>query len=159
MRVSLVNGKMLAHIGRLLNIQKFLLLPFHNEKLRSLDNIIEDTLEAFIGAMFLDRGLKGTTDWFIDIVEYNLDFAQLVTTSERDMLSRLYRDNFNKNVNIVATRDNNNMYKVCMYDNDTNELIGEGFGPNRRIASDNAAKKGLDYHGIGHVMSTIANKA
>jgi ribonuclease-3 len=151
MRISLVNGKMLARLGRMLDIQKYLLLSFSNEHLRQLDNIVEDTLEAFVGAMFMDRGLKGTKEWFVTLVEENLDFAQLVSTSERDMLSRLYRDKFGKDVQIISTRLSSGVYRVKFFDNDV--LLGEGTGPNRRVASDNAARKGLEIHGIDHIIS------
>ena len=159
MRMSIVNGKMLARLGRILNIQKYLLMSLQSEHLRNTDNIVEDTLEAFIGALYKDRGMKAAKDWFVSFIEDNLDFTQLITTSERDMLNQLYKEKFGSQVQIIATRMLNNQFKVVILEDNTKTCIGEGYGPTRRIATDNAAREGLRADNIGKVMMDIRERS
>jgi len=56
---NLVNKKTCSNIAKKLNIKKFMFLgPSHKSLERSADKIMSDCLEALIGAIYLDGGLK-----------------------------------------------------------------------------------------------------
>ena len=56
---NLVNKKTCSNIAKKLNIKKFMFLgPSHKSLERSADKIMGDCLEALIGAIYLDGGLK-----------------------------------------------------------------------------------------------------
>lgn len=154
MRIGLVNGKMLATLGRTISIQKYLLLSFHNEHLRDTDNIVEDTLEAFIGCMYTVRGMKAAKQWVISMLEENVDFTQLVTTSERDMFVRLYKERFGKDVEVVNTKTSSGFTCVMSVEG---QILGTGTGATRRIATDAAARMGLEADKVGQVMASIGS--
>ena len=62
---NLVNKKTCLIIARKINLKKFILLGSSHKKLeRSADKIISDCLEAIVGAIYLDGGLK-TVEKFI----------------------------------------------------------------------------------------------
>lgn len=151
MRSSLVNGKMLARLGRLLGLEQLVVLSRAAEPSRHSDGIVEDAFEAFVGAMFLDRGIKGAKEWFVALIEENLDFAQLMAHNEKDMLTRLYRERFGRDIAFVASKSARNQYHVRMFERDSDErrgFIAEGFGATRRDAITDAARRGLQGHGI-----------
>ena len=56
---NLVNKKTCSSIARKLNLKKFLILGSSHKNLeRSADKIVSDCLEAIVGAIYLDGGLK-----------------------------------------------------------------------------------------------------
>jgi ribonuclease III len=59
-RAALVNSKMLSEIARSLKFNDFLLLSRGEgqEEGKARDYILANTMEAFIGALYLDQGLK-----------------------------------------------------------------------------------------------------
>ena len=56
---NLVNKKTCSNIAKIINLKKFVLLGTSHKKLdRSSDKITSDCLEAIVGAIYLDGGLK-----------------------------------------------------------------------------------------------------
>ncbi len=56
---NLVNKKTCSNIAKKINLKKFLSLgPSHRSLERSADKILSDALEALIGAIYIDGGLK-----------------------------------------------------------------------------------------------------
>ncbi len=56
---NLVNKKTCSNIAKIINLKKFILLgSSHKKFVRSSDKIISDCLEAIVGAIYLDGGLK-----------------------------------------------------------------------------------------------------
>ena len=56
---NLVNKKTCSQIAKKINLKKFILLGSSHKKLeRSADKISSDCLEAIVGAIYLDGGLK-----------------------------------------------------------------------------------------------------
>ena len=71
---NLVNKKTCSLIAKKINLKKFILLGSSHRKLeRSADKIISDCLEALVGAIYLDGGLKSVQKFiFIFWEEYLL---------------------------------------------------------------------------------------
>ena len=58
---NLVNKKTCSLIAKKINLKKFIFLgSSHNKQEKSSDKIISDCLEAIVGAIYLDGGLKYT---------------------------------------------------------------------------------------------------
>ena len=64
---------------------------------RDSKDVVKDT--------FMKLGLDQTKRWFFKLVEDNLDFAQMVSDSYRDMLIHYYKENFNRVVEREAARE------------------------------------------------------
>lgn len=154
MRTKLVNGKMLAHLSQLVGLKPFILLSKQIEEGegRSSVNILEDTFEAFIAAIYLDFEDKGdemARRWILSVIETNLDFAELVkqNNNHKDIFLKYFQQNFNYIPKFfemkVETINNQKRYTVCIKDNKGN-IISLGQGTNKKEAENDAAKNGLN---------------
>ena len=71
---NLVNKKTCSNIAKKLNIKKFMFLgPSHKSLERSADKIMGDCLEALIGAIYLDGGLKSAERFVFNFWKKHLE--------------------------------------------------------------------------------------
>ncbi|MBW7954889.1 ribonuclease III [Candidatus Gracilibacteria bacterium] len=74
-RSSIVKGKTLSNVARKLNFQNYLILG-KGEELgggRNNDYLLANTVEAFIGAMYLDLGYEEVKEFILKNIYINLD--------------------------------------------------------------------------------------
>tara|TARA_B100001093_G_scaffold518592_1_gene603995 strand:+ start:1606 stop:2274 length:669 start_codon:yes stop_codon:yes gene_type:complete len=63
---NLVNKKTCSNIAKKINVKKFIYLgPSHKSLQRSADKILSDCLEALIGAIYLDSGIKNAEQFIL----------------------------------------------------------------------------------------------
>ena len=75
---NLVNKKTCLNIAKKIDIKKFMILGGSHQFLeRSEDKIISDCLEALIGAIFLDGGLKSAEKFILSFWKENLQNSTL----------------------------------------------------------------------------------
>jgi ribonuclease III len=71
---NLVNKKTCFSIAKKLNLKKFIFLGVsHKKSERSADKIISDCLEAIVGAIYLDGGLKAAEKFILMFWEFHLN--------------------------------------------------------------------------------------
>ena len=71
---NLVNKKTCVNIAKKLNLKKYLFLGSSNKNLeRSSDKILSDSLEAIVGAIYLDGGLKYSEKFILNFWESFID--------------------------------------------------------------------------------------
>lgn len=104
MRSKLVNGEMLRDFCLITGLDVHVIISKQIEESggRQAKNVLEDCFEAFIGAMFVDaekdgQGYKVASEWLINFIETNVDFAELIPqqTSYKDMLTKYFQHAFN----------------------------------------------------------------
>ena len=84
---NLVNKKTCTSIGRKINIKKFLFLgPSHKNLERSADKIVSDCLEAIVGAIYLDGGLKAAQKFILNFWESFLDKSIITLVDSKTQL-------------------------------------------------------------------------
>ena len=84
---NLVNKKTCSSIGRKMNLKKFLFLGASHKKLeRSTDKIVSDSLEAIVGAIFLDGGLKSSQKFILNFWESYLDKSIITLVDSKTQL-------------------------------------------------------------------------
>ena len=157
MRTKLVNGKMLAHLCGLANIPPWILISkqIEDNNGRANRNILEDSFEAFLGALFLDTGgLDAPEQWIINLIEENLDFVELINqnTNYKDTLIKwcLHNQSFSPRfleLNARTMKDGSKQYTVCIKDN-KNATLGTGTGETKKQAENAAAHEACKYLGI-----------
>jgi ribonuclease-3 len=160
MRSKLVNGKMLAFLSKTIGFNEYVILSqqIESNNGRSNENILEDTFESFIGAIFIDydstynEGYKYAEKWIINIIEEHIDFSELmaVTINYKDKLIKhcQHVSQFIPRISELNVDTNNSkIYTICVKDNKGN-IIGIGKYKIKKIAEISACKKGLEYYNI-----------
>jgi ribonuclease-3 len=150
LRSALVRAKTLAVIAEKIGLGKFLLMSRGEENSggRTNKSLLADTLEAVIGAVYLDQGLASVEKLLekhlfplIEKVEKDealMDYKSLLqeTTQEKIKQSPLYK------VISEVGPDHNKIFTV-MVSVGTTEL-GTGQGRSKQEAEQDAAKHGLE---------------
>lgn len=72
-RASMVNGKNLADLARNLRLDKVMLLGQGESRDQISEAILEDAMEALVGAVFLDSDFDGCRKVFTPIIEKELE--------------------------------------------------------------------------------------
>lgn len=160
-RTKLVNGEMLATLSSKLGFNKYVLISsqIENNNGRTNKNILEDTLEAFIGAIMLDfdersnNGYDVASMWIIRLIEMNVDFTSIMmqNTSLKDKLVKYCQHNYQfipKFSEIDVTEHNGKRLHTIYVKNNTNMVIGIGKGHNKKSAELDASKKALEYYNV-----------
>ena len=152
-RIDAVNKNSIIKIGKKINIENFILIdPSVFEQTNISNNMIEDSVEALIGAIYIDGGLEQArifiSKFFISDIE---KFES--KPREEDYKSRLFEElikyhyvtNKFKEINykeIEIGQTPNNSYISKLYYR--NNLVGEGKGNTKKTAQQEASKKALE---------------
>jgi ribonuclease-3 len=117
------------------------------------NSLYGDALEAFIGAIYLDKGYKKTRKFIVErIINYHLNLEELCIT-EIDFKSRIieWGQKNKKDINFTCQEHSNELDKtpifvshLLVYD----EIMGMGSGKSKKEAEQNAAKQALRTIGI-----------
>lgn len=158
-RTKLVNGEMLASLSKKIGLNKFIMISnqIENNNGRENKNILEDTLEAFIGAILLDfkeRNYSGheiATKWIINVLEKYVDFTELMVqnTSYKDKLVKYCQHNFQfipKFCEIDVNETGGRRIHTIYVKNNVGCVIGIGKGNNKKSAELSASKVALEYY-------------
>lgn len=80
MRSHIVNGKTLAKLSSSLGFGEYMIISkqIEDKNGRCNINLLEDTFEAFVGAMFKTLGYNTTNKWVIQVLEANMDFSNIL---------------------------------------------------------------------------------
>jgi len=94
---NLVNKKTCSNIARKLNIKKFMFLgQSHKSLQRSADKIMSDCLEALIGAIYLDGGLKSAERFVLNFWKKYLENSILPLVDSKTQLQEYSLKKFKK---------------------------------------------------------------
>ena len=84
---NLVNKKTCSSIARKINLKKFLTLGSSHKNLDRLENkIISDCLEAIVGAIYLDGGLRASQKFILNFWEHYLDKSIITLVDSKTQL-------------------------------------------------------------------------
>ena len=149
-RAALVNAKMLSQTAQSLNFNNFLLLSKGEAKElgKARQYILANTLEAFIGSLYLDQGY-GVCQKFIK-KHLIKELLQIIKTRSFKDAKSLFQEQAQERVGITPT------YKVLKESGPDHakhftigvffgkELMAQGQGYSKQEAEENAAKKALE---------------
>ncbi len=145
MRTKLVNGKMLAKLSALVGLPDYIIISkqIEDNDGRHNSNILEDAFEAFLGAIYLDLGFEAASTWVIGVIEYNVDFAELLVqnTNYKDQFLKQYQQLYGYLPRFLEI-DVDKHFTICIKDN-SNKVLSVGKGQNKKEAENEAAKKAL----------------
>ena len=175
MRTKLVNGVTLGKFAKELGFGNYIIISRHIEDKcegRTSENILEDSFEAFFGALFLDFneivpedtatifenfysgiGFQVCEKLYINIIEEKIDFANLVLydTNYKDQILRYYQKAFGhppkyKEV-MVEGIGRDRIFTVGILDSE-GEVLLEGTGKSKKKAEQDASRNALVHFGV-----------
>jgi ribonuclease III len=148
-RAALVNAKMLAKIAKELDFENYLLLSQGEakEKGKARQYILANTFEAFIGALYLDQGMKKTADF----IKTHLikELPEIIKNKLHRDAKSVFQEKAQELVKITPLYkvleewgpDHQRHFRVGVFLGDTK--IAEGEGTSKQEAEEEAAKKAL----------------
>ena len=145
MRISLVKEEMLYKKAKSLGLDKLILLGTGEEKQGGRDkpSILCDLFEAFIGALYLDKGYNFVKEFIWRIFEVDIKNINLEVDWKNLLRSLLLKEGKEPQYKVVkeeGPEHNKTFYVELWIDG---EKLAEGMGKNKREAEIMAAKEGL----------------
>lgn len=149
LRAILVNKKTLSKIAASININEQVLLSENEESCRGRekDSILADAMEALIGAIYIDAGIKIASHWILQRYEERIEnmintpqisdfktYLQEVAQADYSMLIKY------KLMKTDGPDHNKVFYSVAMLDG---KKIGRGKGSSKKESEQDAAKNSL----------------
>jgi ribonuclease-3 len=148
-RANIVCEESLSDVAKSLNLGKYLLLGKGEEVTggRERISILADAVEAIIGAIYLDRGLKEATEFVLSFM------GDIIQDSIKGKIFRDYKTHLQE---ILQSKTNEKIYynvieeigpdhnkKFVIEVKLGNEILGKGQGKSKKEAEQMAAKKAL----------------
>ena len=160
LKTQLVRGTNLCILAKMLRFDRYVLISRQSEKsdIRKNDAVLEDVLEAFIGALFTDFGRHGEAfgickDFVIRLMERYLNMNQMARRKNnyKDLLLQYFHKNFsgeNPRYRLISTHGptNHRIFKAGVINTD-GHMITTGEGTKLVFAEQQAAKEALKYYG------------
>lgn len=151
LRSSIVKRKQLNLVAKQLNLHEMVIT--RNVKVNEARFINGDVLEAFIGALYLDCGMKAVKKFVVNkIIRSHVDFNKIencITSYKSEIIewSQKNKENLRFKTTGVWGQDHNRKFEVSMLLNE--KIISTGKGSNKKKAEEEAAYKGyrelMDY--------------
>ena len=141
---SLVNRKTCLKIGKMLELEKFLILGnTYKKNLKIEDKILSDACEALIGAVYLDSGYKVVEDFILKFWNDEIKKSDKIEIDSKTKLQEYALKHYQKlptyKVLTYKGPQHNPSYKVSVKIH--NSKIFYGVGNSKKIAEHNSAKK------------------
>jgi len=151
LRSALVKGSMLSEIARELEIEKYLYLSRGEAKSqgKSRELILANTLEALIGAVYLDQGYDITAEFIKKYLINHLNkiIDQKLYLDPKSHLQELSQEQLGvtPNYRVISEHgpDHAKSFTVGCYIDE--KLVGEGSGSSKQSAELAAASSGLEH--------------
>ena len=141
---NLVNKKTCVSIAKKINLKKFLYLsPSHKKIERSADKLISDSLEAIVGAIFLDGGLKSSEKFILNFWQVYLAKSIFTLIDSKTKLQEYSLKKFKKLPKYTFFKktgpQHKPLFKTEVEIPESKKIIGEG--SSKKNAQQNAAAK------------------
>ena len=141
---NLVNKKTCVSLANKLNLKKYLYLGASHRNLeRSNDKIISDSLEAIVGAIYLDGGLKSSEKFILNFWESYIDKSVITLVDSKTKLQEYSLKKFKKLPKYTFSKKTGPQHKPFFKTEveipESKKIIG--FGSSKKKAQQNAAEK------------------
>ena len=141
---NLVNKKTCTNIAKALNLKKFIYLGASNKNLeRSADKILSDCLEAIIGAIYLDGGIKSSEKFILNFWNNFIDKSIITLIDPKTKLQEFSLKKFKILPKYTFFKKSGPQHKPSFKTEveipDSNKITGTG--SSKKKAQQNAAEK------------------
>lgn len=158
-KARLVSKNALSSFARMLNFKPYLVISKQIEENRGRENIniLEDTFEAFVGAMLLDFdkqyrrkkvdkcGYEICKQFILYILENEIDIERLVLqdTNYKEQLMKYYQQNYQITPKYKKLNSQNNRIFIIAVMDQNEEIFATGQNMNKKKAEQLASKNAL----------------
>ncbi len=148
---NLVNKKTCTLISKRINLKRFILLGSSHKKLeRSADKISSDCLEAIVGSIYLDSGLRSATKFILNFWEEYLLKSTITLIDSKTKLQEYSLKKYKELPTYFFFKksgpQHRPLFKTQVQIPNSKKIIGEG--SSKKNAQQNAANKLLKLLGI-----------
>ncbi len=148
---NLVNKKTCVSIGKKLNLNKYLYLGASQKNFeRSADKILSDSLEALVGAIYLDGGLKCSEKFILNFWENFIDKSVVTLIDPKTKLQEYSLKKFKKLPKYIFFKKSGPHHKPIFKTEvevpEAKKIIGTG--TSKKNAQQNAAEKLIKFLNI-----------
>lgn len=156
LKTKIENRDTLALLARKIGLDKFLLVSSQIEMMagRTSDKFLEDAFEAYMGALYLDNGFEVCYKFMNNILETEIDYADLLCndTNYKDQLLRYYhKQKWSHPIYVEQSHigpAHNRLFTMTVMSNDGKRVVGIGKDKSKRRAEQMAARKALIHFNI-----------
>jgi len=149
LRAALINYQMLATVAKEIELENYILLSKGETKDtgKGRESILADAFEAFLAAIYLDRGYKTSEKFVIKFVLSHLDEIERkqLYRDPKSFLQEKVQEKFKETPTYKVLEetgpDHQKIFRVGVYVGD--KLLAEGKGPSKQEAEVAAADKAL----------------
>ncbi len=148
-RSNIVSRRSLAAIAREIKIDRQILLSENEEfsQGRGKESIIADALEAFIGAVYLDKGIEFTVNWFVNRFRFFIEnkIKSHKITDFKSFLQEAIQADYARLVKYAVEESEGPAHNKIFFSvaKLNNKIIGHGKGRSKKISEQEAAKDAL----------------
>ena len=141
---NLVNKKTCANIANALNLRKYIYLGSSYKSLvRSGDKIVSDCLEAIVGAIYIDGGIKSSEKFILNFWNSFIDKSVVTLIDPKTKLQEFSLKKYKILPKYTFFKksgpQHNPSFKTEVQIPDSKRIIGKG--PSKKKAQQNAAEK------------------
>jgi len=151
MRSKMVNRQQLNDIGIKMGLKKITIYNKHDNSLK-ISQIFGNTLEALIGAVYLDKGYKKTQRWVEKYIISTHMFLDDLETVEINIKNKLYgwanKNGKTLEFETLGEKFENGRRLFTIGATVDGELVAEGKGYNKKDASQIAAQLAVEKLGL-----------
>jgi ribonuclease-3 len=148
LKIRFVCGEQLAYLSKCLGLDKYMIISKYIDESRdgrNTINILEDTFEAFIGALYHDTGdFKLVEKFIIATIEKYVDFSDTILRDNnyKDQILRYFQHNYKVYPTYRSEKiEGENIYLCKIYKED--EYIETGKGISKKKSEQDASRRAL----------------
>lgn len=160
LRIRIERGDSMAELTKYLNLEQYI----RTRNILLNEKILEDVFEAFIGAFYLNFGIKYTKIFIVKLIEKHKNLSELIFYDDnyKDLLLRyfhqmkwghpIYENEYNNKSNSKSyggSKSSNYKKKfISIVKNPFGKKIGKGIASSKKKAEQLASKNALDALGV-----------
>ena len=152
MRSRIVNRESLNNLGRKLGLEKIVQLDKSRRGLYTHKSIYGDTLEALVGAVYLDRNYNYCRKFvLLRLIEPNFNIEDLIknnTNYKSQIIEWSQKEGKTVHFEAFEISDTNNFKQFEVQIFIDAAVVATGHGPNKKKAEQTASRKAIDVMSI-----------
>ncbi|MDN5202607.1 ribonuclease III [Fulvivirgaceae bacterium BMA10] len=146
-RSRIVNRESLNNVSRKIGLNDLVQYDANRKNSLSHKSIHGDTLEALLGAIYLDRGFKFCKRFIIKKLLLHYDIKEIINNNPNSkslIIEWAQKENKDIRFEVVEVKNKKHFKEFVVQLFIENEPIGKGFGLSKKKAEQDAAQKSCD---------------